>query len=62
MYLILFSAILMFSYWRLKAVFSRCKVRGFHARGVYPTQDTSRMGTAWVKQEQKADTRIIFKK
>ena len=26
---------------------------------VYPTQDTSRMGTARVKQEEKVDTRII---
>ena len=26
--------------------------RGYHARGVYPTQDTSRMGTARVKQER----------
>ena len=26
-----------------------------HARGVYPTQDTSRMGTAWVKQEEETD-------
>ena len=33
--------------------------RGSHARGVYLTQDTSRMGTARVKQEQEADTRII---
>ena len=30
-------------------------------RGVYPTQDTSRMGTARVKQEEEADTRIIVK-
>ena len=29
--------------------------RGFHARGVYPTQHTSRMGTARVKQEEEAD-------
>ena len=33
--------------------------RGFHARGVYPTQYTSRMGTARVKQEEEADTRIM---
>ena len=26
-----------------------CKERGSHARGVYPTQDTSRMGTVSVK-------------
>ena len=32
-----------------------------HARGVYPTQDTSRKGTARVKQEEEADTRIIVK-
>ena len=36
-----------------------CRERGSHARGVYPTQDTSRMGTARVKQEEEeADTRI----
>ena len=35
--------------------------RGSHARGVYPTQDTSRMGTAMMKQEEEADTRIIVK-
>ena len=28
-----------------------CGERGSHARGVYHTQDTSRMGTARVKQE-----------
>ena len=33
--------------------------RGSYARGVYPTQYTSRMGTAMVKQEEEADTRII---
>ena len=33
--------------------------RGSHARGVYLTQDTSRMGTAGVKQEEEADTRIM---
>ena len=26
---------------------------------MYPTQDTSRMGTARVKEEEEADTRII---
>ena len=31
---------------------------GFHARGVYPTQDTSCMGTAGVKK-MEVDTRII---
>ena len=30
-----------------------------HARGVHPAQDTSRMGTARVKQEEEADTKII---
>ena len=34
--------------------------RGSHARGVYPTQDTQRMGTAIVNQEEEADTRIII--
>ena len=32
---------------------------GSHARGVYLTQDISRMGTARMKQEQETDTRII---
>ena len=32
--------------------------RGSHARGVYPTQYTSRMGAARVMQEEEADTRI----
>ena len=35
--------------------------RGSHARGVYPTQDTSRIGTARVKQVVGADTRRILK-
>ena len=35
--------------------------RGSHARGVYPTQDTSRMGKARVKEEEEADTRIIVR-
>ena len=35
--------------------------RGSHARGVYPTQDTSRMGTARVKEEEGADTRVIVR-
>ena len=35
--------------------------RGSHARGVYPTQYTSRIGTARMKQEEEADTRIIVK-
>ena len=30
-----------------------------HARGVYLTQDTSRMEAAWVKQEEEVETRII---
>ena len=30
-------------------------------RGVYPTQDTSRMVAARVKQEEEADTRITVK-
>ena len=33
--------------------------RGSHARGVHPTQDTSRMGTPTVKQEEETDTGII---
>ena len=33
--------------------------RGSHARGVYPTQYTSRMGAARVKQEEETDTRIM---
>ena len=37
-----------------------CRERGSYARGVYPTH-TSRMGTAKVKQEVGADTRIIAK-
>ena len=36
-----------------------CMERGSHARGVYPIQDTSRMGTAKIKQEEQADIRII---
>ena len=36
-----------------------CRERGSHARGVYSTQDTSRMGTARVKQVEEANTRII---
>ena len=35
--------------------------RGSHARGVYPTQDTSRIGTVRVKQNVGADIRIIAK-
>ena len=33
--------------------------RGFHARGVYPTQDSSRIGTATMEQEEEADTRTV---
>ena len=33
--------------------------RGSHARGVFPTQYTSRMGTARAKQEEETDTRIM---
>ena len=32
---------------------------GSNARDVYPTQYTSRMGTARIKQEEETDTRII---
>ena len=32
--------------------------RGFHARGLYPTQDTSSMGTARVKQEEEVDMKM----
>ena len=35
--------------------------QGSHERGVYPTQYTSSMGTASVKQEVGADTRKIVK-
>ena len=33
--------------------------RESHARGVYPTQDTSRLGTARLKGENEADTSVI---
>ena len=33
--------------------------RRSHARGVYPSQYTSRMGTARVNQEVRADTSVI---
>ena len=33
--------------------------RGSHARGVYATQYTPRMGTAKVKEEEEANKRII---
>ena len=35
------------------------KERGSHARGVLPTQYTSRMETARLKQEEETDTRIM---
>ena len=35
--------------------------RGSHGRGVYLTQYTTRMGTARVKQEVGAGTRIVVK-
>ena len=38
-----------------------CGDRGSRARSVYPTQDTSRMGTARVKEEVGEDTKIIVK-
>ena len=38
-----------------------CTERGSHARGVYPKQYTSHMGTARMKEEEGADTRIIVK-
>ena len=45
---------------QIKRPFSMdCRERGSHARGVYPTQDTSRTRSATVKQEEKADNRII---
>ena len=38
-----------------------CRERGSHVRGVYPTLYTSRMGTARVKEEERADPRILVK-
>ena len=38
-----------------------CRERGSNARGLYPTQYTSRMGTARMKQEEEADKRMIVK-
>ena len=35
--------------------------RESHARGLYPTQYTTRMGTVRMKQEEEADTRIVVK-
>ena len=33
--------------------------RGSHARGLYPTQYSSFIGTVRVKQEEETDTRIM---
>ena len=38
-----------------------CRERVSHARGEYPTQYTSRMGTARVKQEVRADIKVMVK-
>ena len=38
-----------------------CRERGSQARGEYPTQYTSRMETARVKEDVGTDTRIIVK-
>ena len=35
------------------------KKRGSHARGVYPSQRTSRLEAARVKQEEESDTRFV---
>ena len=32
------------------------KERGYHARDVHPTQDTPRMGTVNMRQEEETDT------
>ena len=32
-----------------------------HARGVYLTQDTPRMGTGRIKQEEAAETKVIVR-
>ena len=39
-----------------------CREPRSHERGVYPTQDTSRMGTARVNQDEEVDNRIIVYK
>ena len=39
-----------------------CRKRGSYAQGVYPTQDTSRMGSVRVKQEEKSNTKTITMK
>ena len=47
---------------KYKGTFSMaCRQRGSHARSVYPIQDTSRMRTARIKQEEEADNGIIVK-
>ena len=40
-------------------IITGCRDRGSHAWDVHPTQYTSRMGTARVKKEEEADTRVI---
>ena len=35
--------------------------QGSHARGVYPTHDISRMGTARLRQEVEAGAKVIAK-
>ena len=39
----------------------QCRELESHARGGHSTEDTSRTGTARVKQEEEADTKIISK-
>ena len=39
----------------------KCREQRSHARNVYPIQDTSRMGTARVKQKEEKCTKIILK-
>ena len=39
-----------------------CREQGSQARGVYPTQDTSRMETVKVKQKEKENAIIIIAK
>ena len=53
---------MLFSGLKYKEPFSMdYRERGSHTRGVYPTQYTSSMGTARIKQEEEADMRIIVK-
>ena len=53
-------------YWQLRPIdfyyYKNYRERISHARGVYPTQDNSRMRTARLKQKEESDTRIIAKK